>query len=205
MSNRSYLQIHRYHKSRLSNIESNEPIDIRPVNYNQQYLRLKNENDEIQKEIFNLKREIEIEEAKGKSDYDTLELEIEDLMDKKVKEHDQLTQKLQEIKEKISELDEWSESTFQIDARIEELKKQDAEVTEQERLFCDELKSLTKLFRSLSDNEPLSADEIFKQKTPKYKKSTPASAMSSSLFKLRQVLISLYAKSVREDPSCAVQ
>lgn len=205
MSNRSYLQIHRYNKSKLSNIESDEPVEVSPLNYNQQYLRLKTENESLQKEIFNLKREIEIEEAKGKSDYDSLELEIENLMDKKVQEHDQLTQNLQEVKEKIYELDEWAESTDQIDAKIEDLKKQDAEVTEQERLFCDELRSLTKLFRSLSDNEPLSADEIFKQKTPKYKKSTPASEMSSSLFKLRQVLISLYAKNVREDPSCAVQ
>lgn len=205
MSNRSYLQIHRNYRSRQSNIEQDEPIDIPTVNYNQQYLRLKTENDSLQKEIYNIQREIEIEQAKGKSDYDTLELEMEDLVDKKLKENDQLSQEIKELKRKISELDEWSESIDQIDTKIEELKKQDLEVTEQENLFCEELKSLTKLFRSLSENEPLSADEIFKQKTPKYKKSTAASAMSSSLFKLRQVLISLYAKSVRQDPSCAVQ
>ncbi|OHS96809.1 hypothetical protein TRFO_36936 [Tritrichomonas foetus] len=209
MSNRSYLKIHRFNKSQTSTDEiSTEPIpvDLGVIDYNKQYSRIKRENEALQKEIIQLQKDIEQAKDNEKDDYDKLENEIAELCDMKYKENDDLANEVQSLKMQIAEIDEWTESTESIDKKIEELTKKEREVTEQEKVFCDELTAFTRLFQSLSNNQPLSTEELFRMnnRIPKYKTDSPAASMASSLFQLRQALIASYARNV-VTPGCAIQ
>ena len=215
MSNRSYLEIYRRDKSLIAEKskltgddeeETNEEEYAIPnIDYNRQYLKIKKENESLQKEILSLQKEIQFQKEKQQDDYDKLEAEIAELCDIKYKENDDLTNEVQNLKMQIAEIEEWTESTDVVDAKIAELTKRDDEITEQEKRFCEELTSATNLLQSVKNKQP-SASEMFgsHSRIPKYKEQIEASMMASSLFKLRQSLISYYARNCLT-PDCAIQ
>ena len=197
-----------YSKLRLREfVQKKEEKEQQKFNFDDEYAKLIKERDKLESEIKVMRKEM----AKVKNDfaeeYDKLTREQQEIMDEKCRETKDINEELARVTGEIKELKTLLQSNDEVDGRLRELKDIDANATNQESLFIEELSRYTKALIELGSSTATTGNELLltQSKLPKFRRSNQkeAAQLAQSMYALKMVLVKRYAESVSS--GCNVQ
>ena len=196
-----------YKKNYLENkkIKTELPLERPKLDYKEAAIELRKNNFNLEKEIKEIKEEIEKEKKNYSIEYDNLEKEQSELCDLKYSEIDQLTLEIKLKNSKIVEIQDWIKNSNNFEQQINNLEEEFENLSLKNIEFIEFINSLIKIIQSIKNPNSGSVEELFnpKQSISRIKGNNPLAILSNNLFTLRQNIIRIYAQNCTND--CHVQ
>jgi uncharacterized coiled-coil DUF342 family protein len=200
MTRLSYSRLYQQQRATESIEQVEEPIEIGPRDFAQEYRKIKAERDSYAREIQQLREAIRQVKDDYAAEHDRLVQEQQAITDEKCQETEELQATLRQLRAEIDGINDDGESWEKLGTQLPELAAQWETVAKQEAQFAAELNRYTRALLELGSSTATTGNELLlgSRKVPSYRGSgqSEAAALAQSLYSLRMVLIRRYAESI---------